>query len=178
MEDMQEANVKKNGERSTISDMGVSILVNGSQGEARAINMEYDADTVEYPSSFLEIVRTWKRLLMREGVMPSATTFTGRGLGAALVLAASLWCRDHGIPLPSGVVLEDPVLAASEGSGRLYFSASDIDDPCAFPLIADYYGFCHITVEYHENSSLKDHAEQLCQRLEEQGISFDIKVFS
>lgn len=178
MEDMQEANVKKNGETSTISDLGVSILVPGDQGENYTINMEYeDTETVEYPSAFLEIVRTWKRLLIREGVMPSGTTFTGRGLGATLVLASCLWCRDHGIPLPARIVLEDPLLVASEGIGRHYFSSADVDDPCAFPLIAEYYGFCHITVEYHESSPLKDHAQQLCRKLEEQGIFFDKKVF-
>ena len=138
--------------------------------------MEYDCRETCYPQSFLDVVKAWKHLVMKESVSPYAVTFEGSGMGGTLVLAACLWCRDHGIPLPSAITLIDPVIAPCEGVATHYFSDADIDDPCAYPLIADYYGFPPVSVGYTEGSPACRQAEQLCARLSEQDIPFDFKV--
>ena len=138
--------------------------------------MEYDCRETGYPQSFLDLVKVWKHLIMKEGVSPCGATFTGSGMGGALVLAASLWCRDHGIPLPSAITLTDPVIAPCEGVVTPYFSDADIDDPCAYPLLADYYGFPPVSVGYTAGSPAGEQAEQLCARLSEQDIPSDLKV--
>ena len=162
---MQEVLIKKNSV--TVSASGACIY-----------SIESNAPSAEYPRSFLEVVKAWKRYVMKEGCSPSDSRFEGDGLGCALVLATCLWCRDHGIPLPSGIVLRDPVIAPSEGADSPYFSTADVDDPCAFPLIADYYGFPSVSLEIHGNSMLKTQAESLHRRLSEQDISSEVKVIS
>lgn len=146
-------------------------------GGACIYEKEQDNRETGYPQSFLDFVKVWKRLVMKEGVCPSGATFIGSGMGGALVLAACLWCRDHGIPLPSSVTLRDPVVAPCEGTETPYYSDADIDDPCAYPLIADYYGFPPVCVEYSVASPAADQARMLCARLCGQDIPCEEKQF-
>lgn len=130
----------------------------------------------EYPSSFLALVRAWKKLLVGEGAKPADSEFSGSGIGAGIALSACLWCRDHGLPLPASIVLEQPVLKPQGGMNEDYFSAADVDDPCAFPLIADFYGFPHITVITDGKRPLSEQAEALCERLKAQDIPFEKRI--
>lgn len=56
----------------------------------------------------LEDARTGWEYLLRQGSEPSRTLFVGDSAGANLALALLLWLRDHGEPLPAGVVLLSP----------------------------------------------------------------------
>ncbi len=150
----------------------VEIIVSSES----VFNRDYEPSQLEYPASFLEIVGFWKHLVMKNGTCPPDSVFEGAGPGGALVLASCLWCRDHGIPLPSQIRLDDPVLCPADGIASRYFSGADVDDPCALPLIADYYGFPPLSVTFHESSPFKEQSEQLCRRLCGQGMPFEKKA--
>ena len=132
----------------------------------------------EYPSSFLSLVRAWRKLLAGGESKPADYEFSGSGIGACIVLAACLWCRDHGLPLPGSIALDHPVLHPQDGLYKDFFSAADVDDSCAFPLIADYYGFPCIVVITGEKDPLMGQAESLCDRLEAQDIPFEKRIIN
>lgn len=132
--------------------------------------MEYACAEPSYPQSFLDIVKVWKHLVMKEGVSPSGAAFEGSGIGGALVIAACLWCRDHGIPLPSSITLSDPVVAPCGGVAIPYFSQADIDDPCAYPLIADFYGFPPVNLILSEDFPYAEQADAVFQRMKDHGV--------
>lgn len=173
---MQEKFEKKNTEKLVLC---VRPDENLSSAGAHIINIDCKVQgKYEYPSSFLALVRTWRKLLSEGEAKPEDSEFSGSGIGAGIVLAACLWCRDHGLPLPGTVVLDYPFLKPLNGLYEDYFSAADVDDPCAFPLIADFYGFPHITVITDGKSPLREQTETLCERLKAQDIPFEKRIIS
>ena len=177
---MQEEIEKKNTEKIVLLVEPDDRVPSGYVPDnARIINIDCKVQgRYEYPSSFLALVKAWRRVLSSEGAEPSYFEFFGSGICAGIVLAACLWCRDHGLPLPGSVVLDNPVLNTLEGLYEVYFSSADVDDPCAFPLIADYYGFPRITVMTGEDSPLREQAESLCDRLKVQDIPFEKRIIT
>ncbi|MBR6085783.1 MAG: alpha/beta hydrolase fold domain-containing protein [Spirochaetales bacterium] len=171
---MQEVFEKKNTEKIVLCARPHGNLP--SEGE-HIINIDCKVQgKLEYPSSFLSLVRAWRKLLAGGEAKPADYEFFGSGIGACIVLAAFLWCRDHGLPLPGSIVLDHPVLKTRDGLYEGYFSVADVDDPCAFPLIADYYGFPRIFVTTGEKDPLREHAESLCDRLRAQDIPFEKRI--
>ena len=175
---MQEKSEKKDTEKIVLlvgpDERCVSQRIPGGM---RIINIDCKVQgRYDYPSSFLTLVKAWRRLLFEKGIKPEDSVFFGSGICAGIVLAACLWCRDHGLPLPASIVLDCPVLNSDGGLYSDYFSSADVDDPCAFPLIADFYGFTHITVISGENSPLRENAEALCERLSLQDIPYENRI--
>jgi len=169
---MQECIFEKNGKAAPVR------IIYRREGNPFIINMEYNNEEPEYPDSFLSVVKVWKRLVMKENINSSGSAFEGSGTGAAIVLASCLWCRDHGVVIPSSIVLTDPCLEPAASENPRYFFSADYDDPCAFPLEAEYFGFPTIEIRVTEGSIYEKQAEKLCKRLSEQGISFSLKKLS
>jgi len=169
---MQECIFEKNGKAAPVR------IIYRREGKSSFINMEYNNEEPEYPDSFLSVVKVWKRLVMKDGVNPADSTLEGSGTGSAIVLASCLWCRDHGVGLPSSIVLIDPCLEPAASEKPAYFFSADYDDPCAFPLEAEYFGFPSIEIRVTEGSIYEKQAEKLCKRLSEQWISFSLKKIS
>lgn len=98
-----------------------------------------------YPTAMLDCVFAWKWML-RNGINPYGSSFVGAFRGSDFALSSGLWCRDHGIPLPSSFILFFPDFGKAERSMAsneecAYSRNADCDDPYAHPLLGTYVGF-------------------------------------
>lgn len=109
---------------------------------------------VVYPTPFMDLVKVWKSL-MRGGVDYRKSTMIGKKTGASLILSLTQWCRDHGIPLPSSLVLDSPFIGNNSYDNRIktYLLTADSDDPYAYPLLGDYFLFPPVCL-FDEDGSL------------------------
>ncbi len=105
------------------------------------------SETLRYPTPFMDLVRLWKKI-MREEADSRKSAMIGSGTGASLILSLSQWCRDHGIPLPSSLVLDSAVYGTdtTDSDIKEYLSTADADDPYAYPLLGDYFLFPPISL--------------------------------
>lgn len=124
---------------------------------------------IMYPTLFMDLVKVWKSL-MRDGVDYRKSTMVGKKTGASLILSLSQWCRDHGIPLPSSLVLDSPYLGNDSYDSRMktYLSSADSDDPYAYPLLGDYFLFPPVCL-FDEDDSLVP----LKNKLKEERIKYE-----
>lgn len=124
---------------------------------------------VVYPTPFMDLVRVWKSLI-REGVDYRKSAMIGTGTGASVIISLSLWCRDHGIPLPSSLILDSPFLGndPEDRVMRTYLGAADCDDPCAYPLLASYFLFPPVCLFDKDGRTFP-----LRKRLEEESIRYE-----
>ncbi len=124
---------------------------------------------VVYPTPFMDLVRVWKSLI-REGVNYRKSAMIGNGTGASVIISLSLWCRDHGIPLPSSLILDSPFLEndPEDRVMRTYLGSADCDDPCAYPLLASYFLFPPVCLFDKDGRTFP-----LRKRLEEESIRYE-----
>ena len=139
-----------------------------------------------YPLATMDGLSVWKHLLWKGKVSPEESVFVGEGTGGTLALSVALWARDHGIPLPSCIVLDHPWtgriggvaegistgLVADFGIGDVfsgYFSSADADDPAAFPILADYFLFPPVAVAFGEDDS-EGQGGSLLLKLKDEGV--------
>ena len=145
-----------------------------------------------YPVAFMDSLSVW-RSLMRNGVKPELSTFIGTSAGATIALSVSLYARDHGIPLPSSIVLSSPyvgrgiipteheiendaILDWNGEEDNPYFSTADYDDPYAYPILGDYFLFPKIKLFASEKEILKGHSDKLAEVFERDKVDYSYSV--
>ncbi|MGN0851678.1 MAG: alpha/beta hydrolase [Candidatus Ornithospirochaeta sp.] len=145
-----------------------------------------------YPAAFMDCVKVWKNLVF-SSVDPGKSAFLGTSAGGTLALSSGLWCRDHGIPLPSSMVLSSPymgegmepteyqkendvILSYNPEEKNEYFSSADSDDPYAYPVLGEYYGFPFVTLFASEKEILKSHSDRLDEILSRDGIPHSYSI--
>lgn len=145
-----------------------------------------------YPTAMFDCVNTWK-WMMRNGVDPKRSSFIGTSAGGTLVLSTSLWCRDHGIPLPMALFVsspymgegfvptkeeidEDVILDYSPEKKNPYFSTADYDDPYAYPKFARFKAFPFVGVYSAKKEILYSHSVELKKLLERDGVEHSYNI--
>ena len=106
-----------------------------------------------YPAAFMDCVKVWRKLL-EWGVDPGESSIIGTSAGGTIALSLSLWCRDHGIYLPSSLILSSPYIG--EGIEPTHYQ---IDNDA----ILDYR-------TASEKEILKNHSDKLDEILNRDGI--------
>ena len=146
----------------------------------------------KYPAAFMDCVKVWKSLIS-DSVDPGKSAFIGTSAGGTLALSVSLWCRDHGIALPSSLVLSSPyvgegmepteyqiendvILSYEKGRKNVYLETADSDDPYAYPVLGDYFLFPFVTLFASEKEILKAHSDKLDEILTRDGIPHSYSV--
>ena len=139
-----------------------------------------------YPAAFMDCVKVWRKLL-EWGVDPGESSIIGTSAGGTIALSLSLWCRDHGIYLPSSLILSSPyigegieptqyqidndaILDYRTGEKYEYYITADCDDPYAYPVLGDYFGFPFVALFASEKEILKNHSDKLDEILNRDGI--------
>jgi salicylate hydroxylase len=151
-----------------------------------------------YPAAVEDVVSIYDQLLA-QGVDPARLLITGESAGGALAVAASMRLRDHGRPLPAGVVAMCPMgdLAVTGESVDLaagrdpvctrifltqmaatYLQGSDPRGPLASPVYGDYRGLPPLLIQVGENEALYSDATRMAAAARRDGVDVVLDTYS
>ena len=79
-----------------------------------------------YPAALEDAVAAYRWLIEEKGYRPDMVVLAGDSAGGGLALALSMYLRDHGMPLPGGLILMSPWADLTCG-GESYDSNFELD---------------------------------------------------
>jgi len=143
-----------------------------------------------YPAA-LEDAAAAYRFLTESGVSPEKIILAGESAGGGLCFALALYLRDHGLPMPGGIIAvspwadltlsgetlrtnaeEDPLLTSEQLSffADCYAPDRDRTDPYISPLFGDLTGLPDTLLFAGEAEILLDDARRMHERLRAAGV--------
>ena len=175
----------------------IARISEASRCRVLAINYRL-APEHRFPAAVDDAVTAY-RWLLRQGFQPSTVALVGDSAGGNLVLAALLWLRDHGLPLPAAGVLMSPWtdLAAT---GESYVSRAAADpihqrpmilalaknylgedgdprDPMASPLYGELAGLPPLLIQAGDRETVLDDALMFARKAEAAGVMVRTEVW-
>ena len=154
------------------------------------------APTNVYPAALEDGLKAYKWLL-EQGYQSENIIIAGESAGGNLVLALTLYLKDHNLPLPKGEILISPWtdMASTSPSRTLnytkdlivgeaapqaikdevakssYAGDADIKDPYVSPIYGDYKGFPDLLIQAGTFEVLYDDAVRLANKAEAAGVN-------
>ena len=141
-----------------------------------------------FPEALEDCVTAYRWLISEGSVLPKQVVFVGESAGGNLAMAAMLYLRDAGDPLPSAAVLICPVIDF-EGGGTFfsqddpmvdadfvmrqlnaYRGDTDPRDPLLSPLYANLHGLPSLFIQIGSEEILRSGAEKLALRAKHAGV--------
>ena len=171
----------------TFSEIGEGALV---------VTPDYTtSEKAPYPTALNDCIDTYQWIL-EQGYQPQNVILSGDSAGGNLVLAVTLYLRDHDMPLPAGIITMSPltdhhfssescyekaeecVLGSFFGNGKFdsdiffYTDAEGIDlsDPYLSPAYGDYTGFPPMLMQVGTREILLDDTRVVAQKAELAGV--------
>lgn len=171
----------------TFSEIGEGALV---------VTPDYTtSEKAPYPAALNDCIDTYQWIL-EQGYQPQNVILSGDSAGGNLVLAVTLYLRDHDMPLPAGIITMSPltdhhfssescyekaeecVLGSFFGNGKFdpdtffYTDAEGIDlsDPYLSPAYGDYTGFPPMLMQVGTREILLDDTRVVAQKAELAGV--------
>lgn len=170
------------------------VLSQLTQG-AEVVNVDYRiAPTYVYPAALEDCVIAYKALLDL-GYKGEDILLIGESAGGGLVLALTLYLKDHSLPLPKGIIAISPwtelndiapshrinytkdiILGqngcsiATQGKKQFYRANTDYRTPYLSPLHGDYSNFPVLLVQVGTYEMLYDDATRVVEKAEKAGV--------
>ena len=146
-----------------------------------------------FPAALDDSVNAYRWLIAQQ-FDPSKILFAGDSAGAGLLLAALLYLRDRGTPLPAAAVAlspwtdlactgasyknSDPL--AEDGTfevyGAYYAGAHDLKDPYVSPLYGELSGLPPIYISVGENESMLDDSVRFAEKADVAGVDVTLNI--
>ena len=159
------------------------------------INVDYRiAPTDRYPAALEDCITIYKYLL-ESGCKNDDILLMGESAGGNLVLALTLYLRDHNIPLPKGIISLSPVTELSndlpsrrinfkndillgengcalsdQNTKQDYRGMADVKIPYLSPLYGDYTGFPPLLLQAGTYEMLYDDSVKVAEKCEQVGV--------
>lgn len=171
----------------TFSQIGEGALV---------VTPDYTTSEKEpYPAALNDCIDTYSWIL-EQGYHPQNIILSGDSAGGNLVLAVTLYLRDHEMPLPAGIITMSPVtdhhfnskscyekaeecvLGDFLGNGKFdsdtfFYTAAekiDLSDPYLSPAYGDYTGFPPMLMQVGTSEILLDDTRVVAKKAELAGV--------
>ena len=151
-----------------------------------------------YPAALQDALTGYTWLLDR-GMDPSQIYVTGDSAGGGLALALVMYLRDHGMPLPAGLVLMSPwtdldcqgdsyqtnfevdPLFGKHGNSLIfdnpYPGEHDRRDPYISPLYGEYTGLPRMLFQVGDQEMLLDDSVSAAQKASEAGVEVSLTIY-
>ena len=152
-----------------------------------------------FPAALEDAVFAYRWLLEEKGYQARHIVVTGDSAGGGLALALCLYAKDHGLPLPGGVVTMSPWTDVTL-SGESYESMYEIDplfgnskenmlyqcsyigdadkrNPYLSPLFGDYHGFPPMLLQVGGYEVLLDDTRALAAKAREAGVKVRCSIY-
>lgn len=169
---------------------------------AEVYNVEYRiGPTDKHPAALEDCISAYKWLI-EQGYKGEDIILTGESAGGGLILALTLYLKDHNMPLPKGVLAISPwadlefttpsrtvnfkndLLLGEGGYENIYAQIqksdyagdSDLKDPYLSPLYGDYKGFPSLLIQVGTYEVLYDDSVSVAKKAEAAGV--DVKLTS
>ena len=170
-------------------------------------NMGCDVLTIDYrvapedpyPAALEDAVAAYQWLLDEKKYRPEQIVVAGDSAGGGLSLALCLYLRDHGIPLPSGIIVMSPwtdltcsgeshetnyetdPLYGNTRESMLYNSAyigeADPTDPYMSPAFGEFSGFPPVLLQVGEFEMLLSDSVVIADKLKAAGVKHRFSVY-
>ena len=123
-----------------------------------------------YPAALEDAVKAYEYLL-EQGFPPERIVIAGDSAGGGLALAAALYLRDHGMPMPAGIVT---MSAWTNLSYRRwtppYVGSERADNPYISPAFGAYHGFPPMLMQAGGAEKLLGDTETVAQKARKAGV--------
>lgn len=155
------------------------------------VSVEYGlAPECPFPKGLLDCAAAYQGIL-DQGYEPERIQFMGESAGGNLCLALGLYCKDHGIPLPGGMMLlspstldynfqtmeallqehpEDLKLSEDIETHRMYIRDADPKNPYVAPIYGDFSGFPPVLIQFGGSEFLYRDGVELTYKLMQAGV--------
>lgn len=152
-----------------------------------------------YPAALHDAVAAYRWLLEEKNYRPEQLVVAGDSAGGGLSLALCLYLRDHGMPLPAGVVVMSPwadltlsgesyqtnyendPLYGNSTDNMLYHSAyigdGDPQDPYMSPIFGNFSGFPPVLLQVGDLEVLLSDSLRVSDQLRKAGVKRRLSVY-
>ncbi len=124
-----------------------------------------------YPAALEDAVYAYRWLLEEKKYQPSQIVVAGDSAGGGLALALWLYAKDHGLPLPAGIITMSPWTDVSL-SGASYEENYTID-----PLFGDFEGFPPMLMQVGAYEVLLDDTRAAAKKARAEGVKVRCSVY-
>lgn len=167
-------------------------------GQASAFSLAYRlAPDFAYPAGLRDGIDAYRHLMAR-GLPASAIILAGNGSGGGLAFSCALAIRNAGLAMPAGIVAMSPWADLSLSgwsmlenarndaalswellflSARHYLRKTNVTEPYASPVYANFHDFPPIMVHAGSEEILRDDASRLGDRAAEAGVSVSVEIY-
>ena len=179
-----------------------SVEYSNIAGGAVVINVDYrTAPTDVYPTALEDCVKAYKWAL-EQGYKSENMIFVGDSAGGNLVLAVTLYLRDHEMPLPKAIIAISPwadlafdlpsrennidkdVVIGNNASRILeeakkpsYLGKGDIKNPYISPVNGDYTGFPPLLIQNGSHEILLDDGIIVYEKAKQVGVQVKQTIY-
>lgn len=152
-----------------------------------------------YPAALEDAVKAYKWIL-NAAYEPKHIVVAGDSAGGGLSMSLVAYLRDHGMPLPAGIVAmspwtdvtasgasydehfdDDPVFGGTRDSliyDNPYVGDNDPLNPYISPLFGSFEGFPPMLVQVGEREMLFSDSERVVKKAKEQGVEVKLTVYN
>ena len=172
-----------------------AVQYSNMAGGAKVYSVDYRvAPTNKYPAGLEDAIAAYQWIL-DQGNDPQKMIFVGDSAGGNLILALTLYLKDHKMPLPKAVIAISPwtnaacdfesvsfnayqdVVLGKNGlkmgdqvEHPCYFLGADVKNPYASPVYGDFSGFPDLLIQVGSNEILLDDALHTAKAAKEAGV--------
>ena len=152
-----------------------------------------------YPAALEDAYATYKWLMTRAGYKPENIILAGDSAGGGLCMALTMYLRDHGEPLPGGIIAMSPWTDLT-ASGESYETNFDKDplyggtkesliyinsypgdhdktDPYISPAFGSFKDFPPMLIQVGSNEMLLSDSETVAAKAREEGVRLRFTVY-
>lgn len=152
-----------------------------------------------FPAALEDAVLAYKWLLNDRGYAPGKIVVAGDSAGGGLALALCLYLKDHGLPLPGGILTMSPwtdVSASGESYESMYHldplfgnsknnmiyncsyvGTADVKNPYLSPLFGDFSGFPPMLMQVGEHEVLLSDSTEAAKKARAAGVKVRLTVY-
>ncbi len=179
-----------------------SVMYSNVAGGATVISVDYrTAPTHVYPTALNDCVQAYKWAL-EQGYKSENIIFVGDSAGGNLVLAVTLYLRDHNMPLPKGIIAISPwgdleyttpsregntekdivigkygLQLLAEVKNPSYVGQEDIKNPYISPINGDYTDFPPLLIQNGSYEILFDDCAKVYEKAKKAGVQVKHTVY-
>ena len=152
-----------------------------------------------FPAALDDAVQAYKWLLEGKKYKPGRIVVAGDSAGGGLALALCMYLKDHGLPLPGGLITMSPWTDVSLGGASYtenyeidplfgnsrdnmlynssYVGDADVKDPYLSPLFGDYTGFPPMLMQVGGYEVLLSDSKSVAAKAKKAGVKVRFSVY-
>ena len=152
-----------------------------------------------YPAALEDAVAAYLWLIREKRYSPDKIVIAGDSAGGGLTLALCLYLRDHGIPMPAGIIVmspwtdltcsgetletnfdKDPQFGGTKDNmiyNSAYIGDSDPADPYMSPVFGEYHGFPPVLMQAGSVEVLLSDTLRVAEKLRKEKVKLRVSIY-